>query len=386
MSRKGQRFPSMNIDMAPPIDSSEDEGILLESSSPLVSSKGEIPDSEAYLAPCERRASRSRPYYFINESRAPLETAMSKIEFGVRSDLFGQLAFKTVVNQVDAQREIEGLKRVEGLPHVIQLLDTFEDDFQHQVLVLPVLRPLKLTKLNLIDVSKYTTQLLKALQGVHERNIVHMDVTPSNIMADDNGELVLIDFGLSTNLDDDASCTSCGTPGFIAPEVFEIELKLTNKVDIYSAGVVLGCMLEPYVYGCDLQFLGGSMVRASTSEEIVSKLDQFIARSPSKAGLSPPKGGSVYFASCNSGIEIPSIVYQAADLLCSMLRTDPEDRPEAKQLLQHPFLLASQSGNTINLFDNTDLDSFEQLRHNIDCLERQRFSSDNLFCDDEDDY
>lgn len=40
-----------------------------------------------------------------------------------------------------------------------------------------------------------------------------MDVTPGNLMMDDNGDLVLIDFGLSTFLDGKILCPSCGTPG-----------------------------------------------------------------------------------------------------------------------------------------------------------------------------
>lgn len=89
---------------------------------------------------------------------------MSKIEFGVHSSDFTPLAFKTVVSTVDAEREIGFLKIVQDLPNVVQLLDTFEDDKNRSVLVLPVLRRLNLLKLDLLEISRYVGQLSKVMR------------------------------------------------------------------------------------------------------------------------------------------------------------------------------------------------------------------------------
>ncbi|KAJ9055009.1 hypothetical protein DSO57_1008615 [Entomophthora muscae] len=300
---------------------------------------------------------------------------MSKIEFGVRSSDFTPLAFKTVINPVDAERETSFLRQVEGLSNVIQLLDTFEDDKKRSVLVLPVLRRLNLLKLDLIDVSRYAGQLAKALHGIHNRNIVHMDVTLSNLMADDDNNLVLIDFGLSTLLNDDTNCRSCGTPGYIAPEVFEPNFKPTPKVDIFGAGVILGCMLQPYITGCDLQYLGGSMVRSTTTEGIIAKLDSFVARG-NDGHLHPT--GSVYSYGQHAGVDAPLIVYQAAELLSLMLQTTPGERPTSGKILSHPFIQASLRPELQHLFDGTDYTTFEERRHMMEIYERQRLSSESL--------
>lgn len=85
---------------------------------------------------------------------------MSKVEFGIRTGTFTPLAFKTVLHQKDAERELIFLNAVKGLPHVVQLVDTFQDDQGRHIIVLPILKPLKLNNLDLIDVAKVLKQLL----------------------------------------------------------------------------------------------------------------------------------------------------------------------------------------------------------------------------------
>ena len=53
---------------------------------------------------------------------------------------------------------------------------------------------------------------------LHKNGIMHRDIKLENIMQDSKGTLKLIDFGLATY--DDQRLTKCGTPGYIAPEVF----------------------------------------------------------------------------------------------------------------------------------------------------------------------
>ena len=40
-------------------------------------------------------------------------------------------------------------------------------------------------------------QVLEGIKYLHQNGIVHRDIKPENIMIGDNGELKLIDFGLS---------------------------------------------------------------------------------------------------------------------------------------------------------------------------------------------
>lgn len=82
-------------------------------------------------------------------------------------------------------------------------------------------------------------QLLEALKYIHEKNIVHSDINPNNIIINNYEIPYIIDFGISCI----EKCTGyAGTSGFIAPEVIKDGLRVKSS-DIWS----LGKSLE-YVY------------------------------------------------------------------------------------------------------------------------------------------
>lgn len=80
--------------------------------------------------------------------------------------------------------------------------------------------------------------LLSSLSYLEERNGIHRDISPNNILIPDEGvgEVKLIDFGLATVEQD--TTTAVGTPRYRAPEI-DAGGKWTAACDIYSAGVVL---------------------------------------------------------------------------------------------------------------------------------------------------
>jgi eukaryotic-like serine/threonine-protein kinase len=70
------------------------------------------------------------------------------------------------------------------------------------------------------DLRQLLLKILPILQYVHSHNVAHRDIKPENIMRRQNGELVLIDFGLSKQLTDSVSVrgTTGGTMGYAPPE------------------------------------------------------------------------------------------------------------------------------------------------------------------------
>ena len=105
--------------------------------------------------------------------------------------------------------------------------------------------------------SEYETavimkKLLQTVEFLHENHIMHKDIKPKKILVTSNGEIKLIDFGLSKWQSWGTHYTTTGTPYYLAPEV--LSGVNTSKSDIWSLGVLLYCLLSgtlPFVKGSD---------------------------------------------------------------------------------------------------------------------------------------
>ena len=84
-------------------------------------------------------------------------------------------------------------------------------------------------------------QVAAALDYAHQRDFIHRDVKPSNIVVTEEGRAYLTDFGLVKGLAWASLSTSggvVGTPHYISPEMAEGE-EVDWRTDLYSLGVVL---------------------------------------------------------------------------------------------------------------------------------------------------
>lgn len=92
--------------------------------------------------------------------------------------------------------------------------------------------------------ADYLNQLCNVLYFLHEKQIIHRDITPHNVLISPDGVLKLIDFDISRiqreNKPQDT--TILGTVGYAAPEQFGFR-QTDNRSDIYAAGVLFNFML-----------------------------------------------------------------------------------------------------------------------------------------------
>lgn len=96
----------------------------------------------------------------------------------------------------------------------------------------------------------YIRQVADSLSYIHARNINHLDIKPSNVLIDGNGNAVVIDFGLSKRYDETGSQTST-TPvgishGFAPLEQYQPGgvSTFSPTTDIYSLGATLYKLLS----------------------------------------------------------------------------------------------------------------------------------------------
>ena len=77
------------------------------------------------------------------------------------------------------------------------------------------------------DAADLIRATLSAVAYLHDHGIVHRDLKPENLLfrtPEDNADLLIADFGLSRIMDEEqfhVLTTTCGTPGYMAPEIFK---------------------------------------------------------------------------------------------------------------------------------------------------------------------
>ena len=106
-----------------------------------------------------------------------------------------------------------------------------------------------LTSLNALDTHLWSlaTQLFEAVKFMHDHNVAHMDLKPSNLLIpSEYGRLTVVDFGLAFRLTNEKQLLEghAGTKRYIAPEVGHTKFR-PMRADLWSVGKVIQelCML-----------------------------------------------------------------------------------------------------------------------------------------------
>lgn len=102
-------------------------------------------------------------------------------------------------------------------------------------------------------------QLIEGLHALHSKGLLHRDVKPSNVMVTRERRVVLFDFGVSTDAEDQGN-TIAGTPAYMAPEVLRRE-----RAGTYSDWYALGATLYHLLTGKTIDRFRGSVWDAPTS-------------------------------------------------------------------------------------------------------------------------
>lgn len=150
-------------------------------------------------------------------------------------------------------------------------------------------------------------ETLLALEDLHSRGIIHRDIKSDNMLLTRDGHVKLTDFGFCAKLtkEENKRATMVGTPYWMAPEIIK-QQPYGNRVDIWSLGIMTIEMIEgepPYL-----------------DEEPLKAL--YLIATHGTPQLREPSAASK----------------EMRDFLAVTLAMDPERRPSARELLQHPFI------------------------------------------------
>jgi tetratricopeptide (TPR) repeat protein len=104
------------------------------------------------------------------------------------------------------------------------------------------------------EVSALGVDVCRALAAVHAAGLVHGDIKAQNVMRENGGRLVLMDFGAG-RAQGSVAANVAGTPMYLAPEVLA-GAPPTSRSDIYSVGVLLFHLLTA-AYPCTADDLAG---------------------------------------------------------------------------------------------------------------------------------
>ncbi|KAJ6901584.1 serine/threonine-protein kinase ifkC isoform X2 [Populus alba x Populus x berolinensis] len=147
---------------------------------------------------------------------------------------------------------------------------------------------------------KYFQGMVKGLDHIHGKKIIHGDLSRKNIFIDANKVIKVADFGLAKLLGNSATAIksgSSGTKSYLAPEA-EKGAPIDQKVDIYSLGILF------------LELLG-SFTTMSERAHAINNLREMRV--------------------------LPESISKYEDYILQLVAFSPEERPSTKEILTWPI-------------------------------------------------
>ena len=206
--------------------------------------------------------------------------------------------------------EIQVLAKLDH-PNIVKYYETYDDE-KNFSLVMELCeggelfeRIVKRKRLNEKDAAEILFKLTHAISHCHSRTIVHRDLKAENVLfetkSENKNDVKIIDFGLARKKGSHNMHSIVGTPCYVAPEV--LDGTYDKKCDMWALGILTYVML----YG-----------KYPFDDENKSVLFDKIKNQEPKYNTS-------------------LISSEALNVIQSLLTKDPTKRPDANNLLDHPW-------------------------------------------------
>ena len=253
--------------------------------------------------------------------------------------IFNKKNLKNTRAKQKIKNEVEMLSHFHH-PFINQILDNFETDTHIFIVMEYVCGDLlgfirKRGKLSESVGKLIFKQLIEGLKYIHKKKVVHRDIKLDNILIDLTNTIKICDFGVSRKFadKDELMHEHCGTPAYIAPEIFENHGYKGTGCDIWSAGVTLYYML------------GGVQPFKANS---ILELEKTIMSGEYK--------------------ELEEVSKEANKLIKGMLQVNPKKRLGVDEILGHPWLdkVDLNQRQKLNLF--TEAEKILMSKFDVDYL------------------
>ncbi|KAL7635489.1 UNVERIFIED_CONTAM: hypothetical protein RMT77_014558 [Armadillidium vulgare] len=236
-------------------------------------------------------------------------------------------ALKVLRDCPKARREVDLHCRASNCPHVVRIIDVYENVYNGVKCLLVVMECMEGGELfqriqdradgafTEREAAMIMREVCSAVHHLHMLNIAHRDLKPENLLytkMGSEGVLKLTDFGFAKEIfSKDTLQTPCYTPYYVAPEVLGPE-KYDKSCDIWSLGVImyiLLCGFPPFYSNHGHAISPGMKKRIRTG--------QYSFPNP----------------------EWKSVSQDAKDLIKGMLITDPSDRFSIYDVMRNKWIV-----------------------------------------------
>ncbi|XP_027466346.1 MAP kinase-activated protein kinase 2 isoform X1 [Zalophus californianus] len=231
-----------------------------------------------------------------------------------------------------ARREVELHWRASQCPHIVRIVDVYENLYAGRKCLLIVMECLDggelfsriqdrgdqaFTERGRKEASEIMKSIGEAIQYLHSINIAHRDVKPENLLYTSkrpNAILKLTDFGFAKETTSHNSLTTpCYTPYYVAPEVLGPE-KYDKSCDMWSLGVIMYILLCGYP-----PFYSNHGLAISPGMKSRIRMGQYEFPNP----------------------EWSEVSEEVKMLIRNLLKTEPTQRMTITEFMNHPWIMQS---------------------------------------------